>query len=76
MQMEMGMLMAGGMLRMLNEDRPASEAFAWAHDGGREGAIRLAIALLLIAAIVLVLDTHGIRWLWGALSGLHGSVPP
>lgn len=60
--MEMAMLMAGAMLR----DRDG--AFGWAHDGGHDGAIRLAIALMVIAALVLTLETRGLHWLWGALT--------
>jgi hypothetical protein len=60
--MELAMLMAGGVLRN------RGDAFGWARDGGGEGLVRLAVALLAIAALVMTLETRGLHWLWGALS--------
>jgi len=54
------MLMAGALLR--------DGAFGWAHDGGHDGALRLALALMVIAALVLSLETRGLHWLWDVLT--------
>jgi hypothetical protein len=72
--MDVGMLMAGGMLRLLDREAPADEAFAWANGSALDGSLRLAIAFLAVAALVLGLETGSLRWLWGVLSGLHGSI--
>lgn len=72
----MEMMMAGGILRLLHEDAPRAGALARTRECGRDGAVRVAIVLLVIAALVLAIETDGIHWLWGALSGLHGSLRP
>jgi hypothetical protein len=67
--MEMAMLMSGALLRKLDQQgRPV----AWAHGSGTGGLLRLTIALLVIAALVLTLERRGLQWLWPALSGLFG----
>jgi hypothetical protein len=67
----MAMLMAGALQR---PDR-GCETPLWSCGSGQDGLIRLALALLLIAGVVLTLEMRGLRWLWPALSGLFGGGP-
>jgi hypothetical protein len=59
--MEMALLMAQGLPR--NARLQSWEDCAWAHAGRYDGILRLAIALLVIAALVLTLEREGIGWL-------------
>lgn len=61
------MLTAGGLLQVWSGHGLEGDRFAWARDGAGDSAVRLAVALLLLAALALTLETRGMYWLLSAL---------